>query len=159
MHGDHSNKVVSISAISGWGTLLLVEDDAAVRDLTRSMLERLGYDVLTAQDGEEAIEFFEAYAHLIRLVISDLQMPGINGWEVLAAIRQRRPEVPVILTSGYAEIPGRPPWSDKCHPFVLNKPYSLGTLARVLETALVETLRSTTLPNSQRRNSATAKMS
>lgn len=147
MHCDHCSQVVGISAIAGWGTVLLVEDDAAVRDLSRSMLERLGYDVLTARDGAEAIELFDAYAHLIRLVISDLQMPGIDGWEVLAAVRRRRPGIPVVLTSGYAEIPGRPPWSDGGPPVVLNKPYSLGTLGRVLESAFVTTLQCTSCSN------------
>lgn len=147
MYGDHCNQVVGISVIAGWGTVLVVEDDPAVRNLTQTMLERLGYDVLTAQDGGEAIELFDEYAHLIRLVISDLEMPGISGWEVLAAIRRRRPEIPVILTSGYAEIPGRPPWSDGCPPVFLNKPYSLGTLGRILETVLVETLQCTSCSN------------
>jgi CheY-like chemotaxis protein len=141
MHSTHRNQAVNISAIAGWGTLLLAEDDAGVRNLTRTMLEMLGYDVLTAQDGAEALEIFEAYAHLIRLVISDLEMPGFNGWEVLTAVRRRSPDLPVILASGYNEIPGGRPWCDDRPPIVLAKPYTLDTVRRVLETALVATLQ------------------
>lgn len=147
MQGSQCDKAESISAIAGWGTVLLVEDDAAVRTLTRMMLERLGYDVMTAQDGAQAMERFEACADPIRLVISDLEMPGSNGWEVLAAIRRRRPEIPLVLTSGYNELPGGLQWRDDRPPVVLKKPYTLDTVGRVLETAIEEALSRASSPN------------
>lgn len=140
MNGRQWDKAKGISANAGWGTVLLVEDDAAVRNLTHMMLERLGYDVLAAEDGAQALGRFEACADPIRLVISDLEMPGSSGWEVLAAIRQRRPEIPLVLTSGYNELPGGLQWRDGRPPVVLKKPYTLDTVGRVLEAALEETL-------------------
>ena len=146
MHAGQCDKAESISAICGWGTVLLVEDDAAVRNLTHMMLERLGFDVLSAQDGAQAMECFEACADPIRLVISDLEMPGSNGWEVLAAIRRRRPEIPLILSSGYNDLPGGLQWMDDRPPVVLNKPYTLETVGHVLEAALKETLPCSSFP-------------
>ncbi len=147
MNPDQRCKTTKASAIAGWGTILIVEDDAAVRGLTRIMLEKLGYDVLTAQDGAEAIETFGAYAHLIRLVVSDLEMPRLGGWEVLAAIRRQRPELPVVLTSGHDVGDAIASCCDELPPLILNKPYTLESLRHVLKTALVETLQPPSCPN------------
>lgn len=147
MNHEHHYGAVSTSAIAGWGTILVVEDDAGVCSLTQIMLEKLGYDVLTAHDGVEAIEVFGAYAHLIRLVISDLEMPRLGGWEVLAAIRRQRPELPVVLTSGHDASGLRSACHDEFPPHILSKPYTLEALRNVLEMALVKTLRHTSCAN------------
>jgi CheY-like chemotaxis protein len=147
LNPDQHCKTASTSAIAGWGTILIVEDDAGVRSLTRMMLGKLGYDVLTARDGMEAIETFEAHAHLIRLVISDLEMPRLGGWEVLAAIRRQRSELPVVLTSGHDANGLIAAHQYEFPPFMLNKPYTLETLHKVLESALVETFQYTSCAN------------
>ncbi len=90
-------------AVEGGGTVLLVEDDAMVRKMAAIMLARLGYDVLTANDGVEALEEFKNHLKEVRVVVSDLSMPRMGGWETLAALRQLRPNLPVILASGYDE--------------------------------------------------------
>jgi two-component system cell cycle sensor histidine kinase/response regulator CckA len=83
-------------------TILLVEDDDAVRQVTRSMLEEFGYSVLEAADGEAALEVFRRQRRSIRLVLCDLIMPGRNGRETLAAIREIEPGTRAIFMSGYA---------------------------------------------------------
>lgn len=147
MNREHQYGAVSTSAIAGRDTILVVEDDAGVRSLTRIMLEKLGYDVLTAHDGMEAIEIFEAYTHLVRLVLSDLEMPRLSGWEVLAAIRRQRPELPVVLSSGHDANGLMAAHQYDFPPFMLNKPYTLETLRKVLESALVETFHDTSCAN------------
>ncbi|MBI2425074.1 MAG: response regulator [Candidatus Hydrogenedentes bacterium] len=85
----------------GRETVLLAEDNTAVRNVTRMFLERAGYTVITAEDGEQAIESFEAGQARFDLVVLDSVMPKTSGRAVYDYIRQRRPELPVLFVSGY----------------------------------------------------------
>lgn len=87
----------------GGGTLLLVEDDAFVRKMGEAMISRMGFRVLTAKDGKDAVAVFREHGEQIRCVICDLTMPRMNGWETIEALRALRPGLPVILASGYDE--------------------------------------------------------
>jgi two-component system cell cycle sensor histidine kinase/response regulator CckA len=82
-------------------TILLVEDDAAVRHATRSVLEEFGYTVLEAADGVEAMAVFEKHRDRIDLLICDLIMPKINGQETRAGILKIKPDVRTLFISGY----------------------------------------------------------
>lgn len=81
-------------------TVLVADDDFIVRQLTCRMLEELGCTVLPAQDGQEAVDIFRAHANEIALVISDVMMPRLNGYEVFAEIRRICPNARVVLVSG-----------------------------------------------------------
>lgn len=83
--------------------VLLAEDDAGVRRLSARALERQGYRVVTACDGEEALALFERRAEEIALVVSDLGMPRCGGRELVDRIRTRAPGIPVVLMTGHAE--------------------------------------------------------
>ncbi|MBV9742225.1 MAG: response regulator, partial [Acidobacteriia bacterium] len=85
------------------GVVLVVEDQPAVRDLARTILQRAGVTVLTANDGKEAVAVFTRHAHEIHAILLDLNMPGMDGLEVLAQITSLLPEVRVVLSSGYNE--------------------------------------------------------
>jgi len=85
----------------GKETILLVEDDAAVRHVTRSMLEEFGYKVLEAADGQEALEVFAQHCERISLLLSDLIMPKKNGKETRAGIMELKPDIKTIFMSGY----------------------------------------------------------
>ena len=93
----------------GTETILLVEDELAVRQLTRAVLEQFGYRVLEAADGVEALRIWEQNQDAIQLLYTDLVMPeAINGHELAARLQARNPRLPVIFTSGYsADIAGR----------------------------------------------------
>jgi CheY-like chemotaxis protein len=84
-------------------TILLAEDDAAVRRSTRLLLEQHGYTVLEAVDGADAVRVFQENRDRVQLVICDLVMPGLNGREAFEAIRKIRPAVPALFVSGYGE--------------------------------------------------------
>ena len=123
-------------AIQGGGTLLLVEDEEAIRKLTAIVLTRLGFKVLTAEDGVEALEIFRQHQNEIRCVLSDLKMPRMDGWETLTALRRIAPGIPVILISGYDEAqvmggdhPERP-------QAFIQKPYRLEQLSAAIRQAL-----------------------
>ena len=82
---------------------MLVEDDTPVRILSRSVLERAGYNILEAADGLEALSVWEEHHEDIQLVFTDIVMPeGVNGRELASRLRQRNPNIPVIFTSGYS---------------------------------------------------------
>lgn len=85
------------------GTVLVVDDEPAVRQLATTLLERLGFVVLTAETGEEGLEIFRAQRRELDLVLLDLSLPGMDGAEVLEILKAERPELRVLLTSGYSE--------------------------------------------------------
>ena len=85
----------------GEGTILLAEDDDAVRAIARTTLERAGYQVLSASDGASALGLADGHAGPIDLLLTDVIMPGINGRELAQAMTTRRPGLPVLFVSGY----------------------------------------------------------
>ena len=85
----------------GAATILLVEDEEALRTFTRELLEDNGYKILEAANGERALEIAHSFQGTIHLLLSDVVMPGMSGPELAGALAQSRPELRVLLTSGY----------------------------------------------------------
>ncbi|MDX2186036.1 MAG: PAS domain S-box protein [Opitutaceae bacterium] len=81
-------------------TILLVEDEEDLGALWNDLLPNQGWRTLWAKDGEEALRLFAAHKDEIALVFSDIGLPGIDGWQVVAHIRSERPDIPLLLTSG-----------------------------------------------------------
>jgi two-component system response regulator (stage 0 sporulation protein F) len=84
-------------------TILLVDDDSGVRKSVGDMLERSGYGVLKAEDGGSAMTVLQARDD-IDLVIADYRMPGMDGLLLLRRIKERDPDLPVILMTGYSDL-------------------------------------------------------
>jgi two-component system capsular synthesis sensor histidine kinase RcsC len=80
--------------------ILLVDDNAVVRDMLVDLVGSLGYAADAASGGAEALALFDQNRYDI--VLTDLLMPGMSGWEVLAAVRQRNPRIPVVIITGTA---------------------------------------------------------
>ncbi|MDP2763967.1 MAG: ATP-binding protein, partial [Brevundimonas sp.] len=89
--------------LSGAGRILFVEDEAAVRGIAARLLRQRGYDVIEAEDGEQALELAELHAGTIDMMISDVIMPGLDGPALLKKARQYLGDAPVLFISGYAE--------------------------------------------------------
>jgi signal transduction histidine kinase len=87
----------------GSGTILLVEDADAVRDLLRETLEETGYDVLEARNGEEALEIVDQHEGQIDLIVSDVVMPRVGGLQLAERLADSRPELRFIFMSGYTD--------------------------------------------------------
>ena len=87
--------------LKGSETILLVDDEVMVLDMSQTLLERLGYRVITANSGMQAIDLVRQLDNQIDLVILDMIMPGMNGEQALESIRYMHPKMPVILASGY----------------------------------------------------------
>jgi PAS domain S-box-containing protein len=124
--------------LTGVGTILLVEDEDAVRDFAVRALTMRGYKVLDACGGEEALELVSEHDGPIDLLISDVVMPGMEGPELVNEMRKRMPELRVIFISGYAEesfrnAPDRP---EDC--LFLPKPFSLKQLTSKVKEVLGE---------------------
>jgi len=90
-------------ALQGAGVVLVVDDERIVREMVKRALERHGYTVLLADSGLEAIDVFRRHPGDIALVVLDLSMPGMSGEEALPELRKIRPQVKVVVSSGYSE--------------------------------------------------------
>jgi len=90
-------------AVAGSETILLVEDEEAVRALTRRVLEAKGYTLLVAKSGAEALELARSHASPIQLLLSDLVMPGMGGPELAAQLAALRPDIRILFMSGYTD--------------------------------------------------------
>jgi two-component system, cell cycle sensor histidine kinase and response regulator CckA len=123
--------------IDGGGTVLLVDDEPMVRKVGEGALMRLGFAVLLAKDGVEAVETFRQHRDEVCCVLCDLTMPRMNGWETLNALRKLAPGLPVILASGYDEAYVMAGDHPELPQAFLSKPYQLQALRDAIGRALV----------------------
>jgi signal transduction histidine kinase len=121
---------------AGSGTILIVDDDHGVRGTLRMLLTSLGFEVLEARDGQEALDLFAAQADAIVLVVLDLTMPVLGGREVFSELRRIRPGVRVILSSGYDKEETMRRFGAKGLAGFLQKPYTTGDLSEKIRAAL-----------------------
>jgi CheY-like chemotaxis protein len=123
----------------GTETILVAEDDTQVRDLTKHILEGFGYQVMEAEDGEEAMRVFNENKDRIQLLILDVVMPKKNGKEVYDEITKIRPDIKAIFTSGYnAEIIHKKGILEKGLGFI-TKPFSPQELLKKVREVLDNT--------------------
>ena len=87
-----------MTAVSQESKILLVDDNTVVRDMLVDLVGSLGYHADAAAGGEEALAMFDRGHY--GMVLTDLLMPGMSGWDVLAALRQRDPHIPVVIVTG-----------------------------------------------------------
>ncbi len=118
------------------GTVLLVEDDELLRRSASRTLTELGYHVLEAGDGAEGVDIFRQHRHRIGLVLCDLTMPHLDGWETLTALRRMAPDLPVILTSGYDEAHVMADDRADLPQAFLAKPFGIAALRSAIQRAL-----------------------
>jgi CheY-like chemotaxis protein len=85
------------------GTVLVVDDEEMVRQVAKAILESVGFRVLTAEDGEEAVRVFQQVGRDIDVVLMDMTMPHMNGEEAFTRLREIEPQVRVVMASGYSQ--------------------------------------------------------
>jgi DNA-binding NtrC family response regulator len=115
--------------------ILLVEDEPFVREATCSILQRAGFEVLPAEDAYEAMRVYEQCGRTIDLVMTDMVLPGRTGQELGQDVRDRSPEVAVLVTSGYGGAAYETE-SPEAGTYFLAKPYSRRALVEKIETIL-----------------------
>jgi len=122
--------------LKGTETILIAEDHEGVRELARATLEGLGYSVLLAADGQEAIEQFEAHRSTIQLALLDVILPKLGGRQIYERIKALSPRLPVVFATGYsAEAEALGKLSNEGVP-ILQKPYSPSLLGLRVREAL-----------------------
>ncbi|MFA6293144.1 MAG: PAS domain S-box protein [Victivallales bacterium] len=118
------------------GTVLLVEDEENVRKMTGIALVDMGFKVIEAGDGVEAVEIFRRRKDEISCLLCDLTMPRMGGWETISALRAIRRELPAVLASGYDEASVMAGEHHELPDFFLTKPYNIKKLGDSIRLAI-----------------------
>jgi CheY-like chemotaxis protein len=126
--GPIIEKLPGFSSTTG-KTILLIDDEPMVTDICEMMLKRLGHKVFTAHSGFEGIKKFETHKNRIDLIISDFNMPGMNGQQVVDTLRKMDPGIKVLLSSGGMENVDEEDVLSRGFSGFLKKPYSMQTLS------------------------------
>ena len=121
---------------TGSGTVLLVDDEETVRDVASEMLKMIGFEVIAAADGRDALEKYRQHGEQIDLVLMDLNMPNLNGEEAFHELREIDPEVRVILSSGFSEQEVTRKFMGKGLEGFVQKPYTLAALKNLVRTVM-----------------------
>ncbi|MDD4356855.1 MAG: response regulator, partial [Smithellaceae bacterium] len=120
----------------GVETILLIDDEQMIIEITSKMLEKLGYKVLTATSGKQGIDIFQNSRKKIDLVILDMIMPGLSGKEAFDILRQKNPTVKVLLSSGFSvDSQAKDIMAAGCKGFI-QKPFTMAQLSRKLREIL-----------------------
>lgn len=127
----HSDKI-----LGGAETILFVEDEILICELTKADLTSKGYTVLTALDGNEAVEIYQAQHRAIDLVICDLGLPGLMGYDVLRKMKHINPEIKFILASGYLEQVQKSAIFELGAKDILQKPYEFNKMLKLVREVL-----------------------
>jgi len=129
IYAELASMMVKLSGKSGGATILVVEDQPATAQVTRILLESWGYRVLEAHLAEEALRLFSERGE-VHLLLTDVNMPGMNGAELAHELRRRKPDLGVVLMSG--DVAGMLPrgWA------FLQKPFNPSGLARIIRREL-----------------------
>ncbi|MBW1741863.1 MAG: PAS domain S-box protein [Deltaproteobacteria bacterium] len=122
--------------IAGTGTVLLVDDEEPIMEVGKEFLELIGYRVLTAQDGKEAVKTYRKHQDAIDVVVLDMVMPGMGGGEAYDRIKKINPDVKVLLSSGFSIDGEASDILDRgCNGFI-QKPFTVRELSRAMEKIL-----------------------
>lgn len=117
--------------------VLLIDDEESIADINKQILIHLGYSVEAYTEPEQALRRFESSPELFDLVISDQTMPKMNGIELLKLIKTIRPDIPVILCTGYSDVFNKAKGVNEVDIFaVLPKPHTIGDVASLVSRAL-----------------------
>jgi len=121
---------------NGSGIVLFVDDEETVRSVGKRLLKRMGFEVILANDGVEAVEAFARYGETIGLVILDMTMPRMDGREALEHIRKIRPDVKIVLSTGYSERDVATNFQTRGFDAFIQKPYNYRELKDVVRMVL-----------------------
>jgi len=131
---EETKKPVERPKLDAWsGTFLVVDDEAPLRELGEKVLSRFGFDTITAVDGQEAVEIFMEKSDEIVAVLLDLTMPRMDGVAAFEAMRRIKPDVKVILCSGFSEHEAMQRFSGQGLAGYVHKPYRITALRDEIE--------------------------
>jgi PAS domain S-box-containing protein len=120
----------------GSGTILLVEDEAQIRDIAKTMLESFGFTVVVAVNGKDALDIYQKYASEITLVLTDMGMPIMDGYALFPALKRLNPRLPIVISSGFGDVDVISRIGHAKIAGLISKPYTLDRLREVLKSVL-----------------------
>lgn len=115
-------------------TILLADDDAAVRDLVKRALAADGHTVHAAEDGSEGLKLLEAFGDHIGILVTDLDMPGLDGISLAKEARARKPDIAIIFMSAFADQLDRTKSLSQARLMSITKPFSLEQIKQLVRT-------------------------
>ena len=122
----------------GSGLILVIDDDTAVLQVAKLILERFGFSVQTAPSGRDGVAFYAGHVGQVRCVLLDMTMPDWNGEETFRRLREVDPNAKVILTSGYSESQATDELDKTGLAGFLQKPYQVATLIEAVKAVVGE---------------------
>jgi PAS domain S-box-containing protein len=131
--GDESIGQKPAEQWQGSGTVLLVEDEESIISVAESMLELLGFRVIEACNGKEALEMYQKNVGEIALVITDIGMPIMDGYSLISELKTLNPQLPIIVSSGFGDTVVASKISNEAIAEVVSKPYNFDQLREVLK--------------------------
>lgn len=132
-----SDKTEDIDNLTGTATILVVDDEPALRVLAQEILTSHGYKVLTADSANQALEVLERES--VDLMLSDVVMPGMNGYQLAAKVRENYPQIKIQMASGFSDVLGADIEESDLHQNRLQKPFSSELLLQCVKKLLLET--------------------
>jgi two-component system cell cycle sensor histidine kinase/response regulator CckA len=117
-------------------SVLVVDDELAIRNMAQKLLSHCGFQVYTAADGGEGLAVFSQHKDQIRVVITDISMPNMQGDALIQALRRLAPKVKIIASSGLVQTRSRGDWERLGANVFLEKPYRIESLVSTLQRLL-----------------------
>ncbi len=116
--------------------ILIVDDNEAMREMLEAVLADRGYKVISAGDGEEALSVFETHRQEVRLVISDMEMPRLDGITMCHALRKSKPDLQFVIVSGFIDTFAQARLTEAGLKHVLHKPYTPDQIVNTVQQLL-----------------------
>ena len=149
-YADHSGSQPSAgSPVQATVRLLVVDDEAIVRELLADTLKAEGCEVLIAENGHEALQLFDRYQGEFDAVFTDIGMPEMNGWELAAAIRRRSESIALAIVSGWADAISCDTRNVVKADWVVSKPFDIGRIAEIAN-EIIERKKLSAFPTMQK---------
>jgi len=145
--GDKAVQQVAPAPWKGSGTILLVEDEEQVTFIVKTMLKALGFTVIEASNGKEALELYRTNVAEITLVMTDIGMPFMDGYELFRELKKLNPKLPIIISSGFGEKIVTSRIAREEIAGLLGKPYSFEQLLDVLKSVVEGVSKAAQKPN------------
>jgi two-component system cell cycle sensor histidine kinase/response regulator CckA len=130
---DESLQLVHSIPWQGSGSILLVEDEPQLMTVAKNLIKALGFMVFEATNGNEALEIFRKNAEYITMVVTDIGMPVMDGYDLIRELKKIKPDLPVIVSTGFADMDVTRRTADLYVAGYLSKPFSFDQLREVLK--------------------------
>jgi len=132
-HLDHTD---SLEQWQGVGTILLVEDEEMIEQVARAMLEELGFSVITVKNGREALDLYQQKSDVISMVVTDMGLPVMDGYELVCELKKLRPELPIVISSGFGDTEVSSRLERSIIAGFISKPYGFDQLRETMQNVL-----------------------